>query len=68
MDEWEKNKIFEEHENAYNVHLLTEYAGSKGDIPNPVGGNLVEYGECFEYLKELISKLVVVLNEEELLC
>lgn len=68
MDEWEKNKIFEEHENAYNVHLLTEYAGSKGDIPNPVGGTLVEYGECFEYLKELISKLVVVLNEEELLC
>lgn len=68
MDAWEKNKIYEEHENAFNVHLLTEYVGFKGDILNPVGGSLVEYGECFELLKKIISKLVIVLNEEELLC
>lgn len=68
MDATEKNKIFEEHENAHNVHMLTEYVGEKGDIPNPVGGTLVAYGECFELLRALISKLVIVLNEEELLC
>lgn len=68
VDEAVQQKIYEEFQGVENVHLLTEYVGSRGDIENPVGGELVEYGACFEKLEELIKRLVVLLNEEELLC
>ena len=48
--------------------MLTEYIKERGDIPNPLGKGLADYGECYELLDDLITKLVVVLNEEELLC
>lgn len=68
MEESEKIKIYEEYDQAVNVYLLTEYIKERGDIPNPLGKGLADYGECYELLDELITKLVVVLNEEELLC
>ena len=37
-------------------------------ISNPYGGSLADYGKCFAELEALIAKLVVQLNEEELLC
>ena len=68
MEDSLKQKIFEEYENAVNVYLLSEYIGEQVEISSPLGKALVDYGECFETLAELIDKLVVVLNEEELLC
>jgi len=68
MEESLKQKIFEDYENAKNVYLLTEYIGELGEISSPLGKALVDYGECFELLSDLIVRLVVVLNEEELLC
>ena len=47
--------------------MLTEYIKEDGEVRDPYGGDLSDYGRCFEQLKELITKLVVVLNEEELL-
>ena len=38
------------------------------DVTEPVGGSLADYGACYELLDCMISSLVVVLNEEELLC
>lgn len=62
-----KQKIYEEYNHVENVYLLTEYIGYSGEILNPLGGKLTDYGICFETMEEMISKLVVILNEQELL-
>ena len=68
MEDTQKQKIFQEHENVHNLYMLSEYVKQEKEIMAPVGGSLADYGACFEQLEELISALVVVLNEEELLC
>lgn len=50
------------------VRVLNEYVKEKNEIINPYGGTLADYGQCFVELEALIAKLVVQLNEEELLC
>jgi protein-tyrosine-phosphatase len=49
------------------IYTLYEYIGADREITDPYGGALVDYGQCFEELETLIKKLVVQLNEEELL-
>ena len=44
-----------------------EDVGETQDVINPYGGALAEYGQCYAQLDALIKKLVVQLNEEELL-
>lgn len=68
MEDAQKQKIFQEHENVRNLYLLSEYVKKEKEIKAPVGGSLADYGACFELLERLINSLVVVLNEEELLC
>ena len=50
------------------IPVLNEYVGVREGISNPYGGSLADYGKCFAELEALIAKLVVQLNEEELLC
>lgn len=68
MEDAQKQKIFQEHESVHNIYLLSEYIKDEREVIEPLGGSLADYGACFELLEELISSLVVVLNEEELLC
>ncbi|MDY3917450.1 MAG: phosphotyrosine protein phosphatase [Candidatus Limivivens sp.] len=68
MTRAQEQKIYKEFENPVNVHLLTEYVGESGDIQNPIGGSLEDYAESFRNMEEIITKLVIELNEEELLC
>lgn len=68
MEDAQKQRIFQEHENVHNIYRLSDYVKEDQEIKNPVGGSLADYGACFEQLEELIGNLVVVLNEEELLC
>ena len=63
-----KQRIFQEHENVQNTWQLSEYIKEETDVTEPVGGSLADYGACYELLDSMISSLVVVLNEEELLC
>ena len=63
-----KQRIFQEHENVQNTWQLSEYIKEETDVTEPVGGSLADYGACYELLDCMISSLVVVLNEEELLC
>lgn len=65
-----RQKVLKEFEPQYEnlVRVLTEYVGAEGEITNPYGGSLADYGMCYEELEVLISRLVVQLNEEELLC
>ena len=49
------------------VLTLHEYVGEAQEVSNPYGGVLADYGQCFAELEALITKLVIQLNEEELL-
>ena len=68
MEDALKQRIFQEHENAQNTWQLSEYIKEETDVTEPVGGSLADYGACYELLDCMISSLVVVLTEEELLC
>lgn len=68
MEDALKQRIFQEHENVQNTWQLYEYIKEETDVTEPVGGSLADYGACYELLDCMISSLVVVLNEEELLC
>ena len=68
MEDALKQRIFQEHENVQNTWQLSEYIKEETDDTEPVGGSLADYGACYELLDCMISSLVVVLNEEELLC
>lgn len=50
------------------VYVLNEFVRESEELKNPYGGTLADYGQCFSELEALISKLVILLNEEELLC
>lgn len=68
MEDALKQRIFQEHENVQNTWQLSEYIKEETEVTEPVGGSLADYGACYELLDCMISSLVVVLNEEELLC
>ena len=68
MEDALKQRIFQEHENVQNTWQLSEYIKEETDVTEPVGGSLADYGACYELLDCMIISLVVVLNEEELLC
>ncbi len=50
------------------VYVLDEFVNRPQELTNPYGGTLADYGKCFAELEALISRLVILLNEEELLC
>ena len=68
MEDALKQRIFQEHENVQNSWQISVYIKEETDVTEPVGGSLADYGACYELLDCMISSLVVVLNEEELLC
>lgn len=49
------------------IFALSDFVGESWEPMDPYGGALADYGQCFAQLETLISKLVVQLNEEELL-
>ena len=67
MDYAQKERILKDFEGAKNLYTLTEYIREDGAVQDPYGGTLSDYGQCFEQLMEWINRLVVVLNEEELM-
>ena len=67
MEDGQKEKIWENYENARNVYTLTEYIRLRGELAPLYGEPLKEYGKCYEILEKLLDGLVVQLNEEELL-
>ena len=45
--------------------MLSELVGDELEILDPYGGQLPNYGLCYESLKVTIKKLVKLLNEGE---
>ena len=64
MNEEDRQEIHEEFKNARNVHLISELAGEEGDVYDPYGKALADYGRCYEQLDNYITKFVKKLNEE----
>ena len=64
FDEKRKWKIISEFENVKHVYTLSEYIDDEREVKSAHGQPLVVYGENFELLRELISKLADKLNEE----
>ena len=67
MDYAQKENILTDYDKVKNVYTVGEYIKKNDEIRDPYGGDLSDYGRCFEQLRALITELVVVLNEEELL-
>ena len=57
---------FEETEDFARV--LNEFVGMEREVADPYGGAIEDYEQSFAQLETMLSKLVVQLNEEELLC
>jgi len=51
----EKAEVREQFPNAPYVMTLGEFAGKPGDIEEPHGGTLAEYGACYEYIDLLVK-------------
>lgn len=70
FDEELRQRLIKEYEPEFEnrIQVLPEYVGKGEALLNPYGGTLADYGQCFEALEALISRLVIHLNEEELLC
>jgi len=64
FDETQKWKIISEYVQVENVYTLNEYVGDERFVPSAHGQPLNVYGENFELLRELITKLAEKLNEE----
>lgn len=55
MTEVLKKNIYDTFENAINVYSIREYTEAAVDVEAVHGGELVDYGACFEHLEELVS-------------
>lgn len=49
-----------------NVYTIKEYADEEGDLPDPYGGDLVDYENCYGELYRLVKKVSLKLNEEQM--
>ncbi len=68
-DESVKQKLQKQFgEQADGIRTITEFVGDGRKLSDPYGGGLADYGVSFAELNLLIGKLVLQLNEEELLC
>ena len=41
-----------------NVYTVKEFVGDDGDMENPSGGELMDYGRVYETLEELTMKVI----------
>lgn len=67
METIHRERILETYEaiSPEQVFVLSEYVGDELEILDPYGGQLPNYGLCYESLRMTIKKLVKILNEGE---
>ena len=67
MESIHKERILEKFPDVdpEQVEVLSELVGDELEILDPYGGQLPNYGLCYESLKVTIKKLVKLLNEGE---
>lgn len=57
-------KIYSDYEKAKNVFLLTELVGERGDVFDPYGGPLTDYGKCYEQVNHLVARLAQKVDKD----
>lgn len=65
MTEREKRQILEDYTAVPNLYTLREFAGERGDIEEPYGKSLAEYGALYEYLDLMVKMAVQKLLKED---
>ena len=66
MEEEYKEKLQEEYPEAEDVYTISEFLQMNREVEPVFGEPLTSYGKCYEMLENMISGIVVKLNEEEL--
>ncbi len=62
----QKETLLRDFENAQNVWTLAQYLGDGFSDPmDPYGGDLNDYGQCYDQLAEMVSLLAERLKEED---
>lgn len=61
-----KKSIYDEYENAMNVYSIKEYTDAAVDVEAAYGGELIEYGEKFDYLKKLVEIAIDKIKSDSL--
>ena len=64
MNQSQKEKILNEYEQPLNVLTLREYVGADDDAPDPYGGTVEDYEECFDRLWSMTDRLADILRQE----
>lgn len=55
MTEYECQQVREQLAEAQNVYTIGDFVGKPGDIEEPHGGTLAEYGACYEYIDFMVK-------------
>ncbi len=63
LNEKQKEKVKEEYPEQKLVYTLSEFTGEE-ETTNPYGGELADYGRCFEQLERTIDKMLERLMRE----
>ena len=66
MEERQKQKIWEQFENARNVYTLAEFIHHTGDILPLYGEPVESYEEWVQVMDKLLDELVIRLNERSI--
>ncbi len=61
-----KERLLRDYERAQNVYSLGEFAGEENEVNDPYGGDLADYGHCYDRLEELVRKLADRLVKEDM--
>lgn len=66
MNVAQKEKLTKDFENPQNVWTLAEYLGEAFQDPmDPYGGDLSDYGKCYDQLADMIALLADRLKKED---
>lgn len=61
--EKQKETVLEAYPEQKQVYTLCEFTGEE-DTPNPYGGELADYGRCFEQIERMVDRMIERLSME----
>ena len=61
----EKHQVKERFPEMPNIFTLREFTGQEGDIVEPLGGTLADYGACYEHIDLLTKVAAEIIFKEE---
>ena len=65
MTRSEKQEVKQRFPEMPNIFTLREFTGQEGDIEEPLGGSLADYGACYEHIDLLVKVAAEIIFKEE---